>query len=298
MASLPFGAPDAEVAFSAGLQHEVYHVQWLDEPFQDFAHEGHPVDRFVACRPSSFRCRSPDACGLFLDCRALGRPVCFRSSHSSRLEAADLLRLVEVELPPNYSLCVVGGVFDMQLEAYRFADGDRVVLWARSIGPDGSSCPGSEDSYGQSEDNDDEEESDHAPSQASTGDSLEPRSRSPRDRQGPWTEGGQECSHSAGAGPTTASIIPNPACDLENVNMWKGRFVQHACLSCHAVDTSVHSSMSSLPAATHICSGELPSDSSLECDHEEVYRQTTLRCADQTAQPELLGRVLPLLVEM
>ena len=74
LATIPEGAPDSDIAFAAGLEDEPFHVHWLIEPFADFSHEGFPVDRFAACRPRAFRCRLPGACGLFLDCRALGRP--------------------------------------------------------------------------------------------------------------------------------------------------------------------------------------------------------------------------------
>ena len=115
---MPWPVADDEVAAHAGLADEGFHVHWLDDPFTDFSIGGDLLGRFVACRPSAFQCRSPKACGLFLDCRDLGRLVCYRSCPSHILEVADLLRFVDVDVPDGFVANIDGGIYDARLDSY------------------------------------------------------------------------------------------------------------------------------------------------------------------------------------
>ena len=135
---MPIGVLDDEVAAFAGIEQEPYHVHWLTDFFEDLAYEGHSVDRCVACRPAAFRSRRPEACGLFIDGRLLGRPVCYRSSHTPLLEAGDLLRLIDADLPSGFELRVIGGTATFDPDVFRFEDGARVVLWAASLAAAGA----------------------------------------------------------------------------------------------------------------------------------------------------------------
>ena len=229
---LPIGAVDAEVASWAGLEEEPYHVHWMTSPFAGLAFEGHPVDRCVACRPAAFKGRRPEACGLFLDGRALGRGICYRSSHTCFLEDGDLLRLLDVDLPAGLSLRLSGAVEISASGVFRFVDGASVVLWA--VPNDDEATPAVADTAGtRSVGSSDAELSQVTPDERH--DSASSRSRSPR------------------GGPTQNFDVPNrgPEGSAEEHDAfdtvpivagegtkWKRCSLQQACLPCANSDTS------------------------------------------------------------
>ena len=227
---MPIGVLFDEVAAFAGIEQEPYHVHWLTDFFEDLAYEGHSVDRCVACRPAAFRSRRPEACGLFIDGRLLGRPVCYRSSHTPLLEAGDLLRLIHADLPPGFELRVIGGTTTSDPDVFRFEDGARVVLWAASLAAAGVTEAEAT------------EVADHSPVPDSAG--------SPSDARGCISDAASR-SRSPRRGPSGGnSEGPTVALDNDAVNdcavpfavegdKWKRWDGPHACLPCTTSDTPV-----------------------------------------------------------
>ena len=89
---------------------------------------------------------------LFIDARAVGRPVCFRCVSSGFLNADQVMGLVNVTLPSGYRAMQMRVTSDKATPAsLLFMNCQSVVLWAERIGPfpqimedDGSDLDGDE----------------------------------------------------------------------------------------------------------------------------------------------------------
>ena len=284
LTELPLGATDAAVAAAVHLEEVAFHVHWLAEPFRRVSCEGVPVDRFVACRPSCFRCRLPDACGLFFDCRRLGRPVCYRSSHSSRLAVDEVLRLVDVALPEGMCLCLTGGVFDLHTQMFSFADGAKVVMWAEAMeDPDARTEVASTVSGG--------EEVSSNPSavvpspDGEVGRRSGGRSRSPRRPSGNLEGQATEVI----CGPVSHKVD----CDIvaHDGSLWIERFCQPACGPCHACDTS-ESLWVPLPCERSGCTSSTVTEEDCSiADLDACHGGTVLSSSDKSQRLHFLAAI-------
>ena len=231
-ASLPLDASDEVVATIAGWSGLECFVTWMQDPFTDVTFEGIPVGRFVACKPRAFQCRYRGSCGLFLDCRCLGRPVCYRSWQSCLIAVEELLRLLDVDIPPGFEVHIRGGIVSEDPQVFRFHDGAKVTMWAARAAPE----PAVLDTPPRDEDSDDEDDADVddiGRDNANAGDHDAARSRSPRR---PGTD--SVASHVAtGADGRGNQHKPDSIACIRG-GMWMPCSVQQACLPCHTVDTS------------------------------------------------------------
>ena len=280
LTSLPADPEDEEVASKVGLDGDLYHLHWLVDPVPDLSCEGHPVERVVACRPDAFRCKLPHACGLFIDGRELGRPVCYRSCHSHCLGLEEVLRLVDVEVPEGFVAQLSGGVLDAEAGVFRFADGARVVIWLEPttrVDSPCSTCSHHDDGGSDTEDADDD-----ADSEEGDVDGHRARSRSPRRHQAlPFQRlyRGTGRRHRSAADSTL----------MGNESLWMQSCCQHACLPCHSADTSVSS-----PEPVAVSSASPVASMAWTCGWLEdvhVTRGTALDSSDRSVAHGFLDRI-------
>ena len=285
LAILPYGATDEAVAATVHLEDESYHVHWLSDPFLRVSCEGVPVDRFVACRPSSFRCRRPDACGLFFDVRRLGRPVCYHSCHSPRLAVDELLRLVDVDLPGDLRLCLTGGYYDPGSQIFRFADGVKVVMWAEPLGVPGNVSDSPSCAASTAEQSPDPSEG-GPPSHVASCAGRSSRSRSPRRTRG------DQGSQAADAHDSPGPDITDSHSGTRAGALWIGCCGQQACRPCHTLDTSAPARVISHRPALGCLSTERDTRwNSVEIEVDLRHLHTVLNRSHRSSWAGLLERV-------
>ena len=146
-------------------------------PFADLSHEGVPVGRVVACKPLAYLTRVHGACGLFIDGRELGRPICFRSWQCNHASTEELLRLIDVEVPAGFHATVVGGRSGEEPDLHYVHDGDGVVI---RVGRSGDRSPTQVRSAASESEDLPWGEGDESESYGSRHHSSAERSRSPR----------------------------------------------------------------------------------------------------------------------
>ena len=253
MASLPVTASDADVAAVVGLDVAAAHIHHLRLPFTDLAFEGESVSRVVACRPLQFRSRSADRCGLFLDGRRLGRPVCYRSSPTSTLTVLDLLRLVDADVPSDLQVAVEGGAVSELGDAFHFEDGARVTLFVKpgaGCSESGLLVPSLDPHHGS------DYSDSGTPGPSSHSDSASARSRSPRGHRNTNVngQGGRNSALSGLEGPSSRGFL--------NVNIEEEAAPSGVAgqLNCHATILSVPPTRGRkvLVATTHFTNAYLP----------------------------------------
>ena len=86
--------------------------------------------------------------GLFIDCRPLGRPICFRAVNVPSLTPGMLCLWLGVPAPDGFEPRCQGGApfdsVDSAVDAFTIEHGDSVTLWMNMISPPGSpNSPGS-----------------------------------------------------------------------------------------------------------------------------------------------------------
>ena len=173
--------------------HDVY---WHRQPqgFETLVVSGRSVAACFGVRSIAVFGDPPSGNGIFVDPRAVGKPVAYRSVQQRRLQPSDVCRIMDVTVPDGYLPCVAGGVrcpFDP--EFFLTEHGMNVVVWFETTSPQASVPEDAE--HATSEDESGPTASDAAGS--SDGDSFSaPRSRSPRRGQLPNSAGrGRSCPH-------------------------------------------------------------------------------------------------------
>ena len=116
------------------LQQVFFHRQVVK--FDGLVVLGKPVASCYAYRDTRIFGNPPRGRGIFVDPRAAGRPVCYRSLIQKQTCADELLRMLEVPVPPGYeAICDVGVRQCVGAELFTFEHGSSVVLWVEQIGP-------------------------------------------------------------------------------------------------------------------------------------------------------------------
>ena len=150
--------------------------------------------RVVAVKSMRVFGRDPAGCGIFLDGRSAGVPICYRACFARRLAAVDVARMLEVEAPPGFEPTIsCEGVMAMEHETLAVEHGANFVFWLSFFQTDSSSSLSEpHDGSGQDgqPDPDGSHGSDHGGADGNDGGSFggdavaggpsESRSRSPR----------------------------------------------------------------------------------------------------------------------
>ena len=140
--------------------------------FTELTVAGRPISVCFGFRSKAIFGEEPAGRGVFIDSRAVGRPVVYRSVQAHRLHPTDVCSMLDVQVPAGYQVCLAGAARCCQWHGYFLVEhGMSLVVWLEPLLPVNLTDSGSATA------------SDHSDDAGSDGDAAteaSPRSRSPR----------------------------------------------------------------------------------------------------------------------
>ena len=124
---ISYGALIPQVVAAVGIRAPHLHATVQRDPFSCLCIQGQEISRCLSYRDVS---GLPEGrkFTLFLDCRRLGLPVCSRIVPGLTFSLTELLQLVPVTPPEDFSVHI-GGRFTGDEDALSFEDRDSVAIW-------------------------------------------------------------------------------------------------------------------------------------------------------------------------